>query len=1134
MLTARLFGGLSVEIDGRRVPSIPGFKARSLFAYLLLHPGPHPRIRLAGTFWPDVLDASARGSLRVALWTVRRALDAVGGQDHLAADRLTAGLPADAPRAVDTERFDALLADGDPQSLTEAVALYRGPLLANLPDEWVLDAQEHYRIRVADACERLGGHAEAAGDLRAAAEWARRALGHDPVRESCHAALMARLAANGRGAEALAAYSRCVALLDAELGVAPTEETQTLARRIRARGTKPSGADPRAGVDGQAGASVTPAVTARPIVGRDSELGVLRALFAAAIAGAGPRVALVRGKAGIGKTRLAAELSRWAAAGTARCATGCGLELGGGPPFAMWTEILRDLLMLVSAPPDSVAWPADLARLVPSVTTRWGRAPSPPSSTPELELARLFDAIAEFLRSSALDRPLLLVLDDLHVADTASLALLASLGRRLDDVPIFVVGTRRPGPPNPDLDTVLEGLRRRGLLADEIALGPLDEVAVRSIVAEAAPGLDEEAVRTAVAGADGIPLFAREGARAVAHGRKPSEGLRGLVRGPLGRLSPPARLLIDIAAAVARPLDSGEAADLVGVDTLAEAQRCEALDELLDVAGDRRIRFGHSLLREACYQELSPARRARLHASIAEGFAGRPGRSAAEVARHYQEAGDAGAACGYFVIAAADARGLGALPAAASLLRQAAALAVGDAANEAEIWLTLADVEAWRGLRPAWEEAFGRASELLAAAGNHLGLAEANAFRGGWLHTTLCYPREALTAYRQSLDLIHGHGLDAPELEATALAGAAWGEAIAGDPNRVEALAAASEVIPEVGGDLLLAAEVAFARSAALIRMGKMVEAEPGYEEVARLAQEAGRPDLARVSLATIASAAACRGDFARALEVARLAQKVSSGGLYEDMIIHAGEAHALSRLGRHAEALSAAKLEVGVAARSASPEHEAMADYDLGVVAFAAGRPDDAVVRLAGALARPGARFFSRPQARLLLAEARLATGDGVGAQAEIDAMPHEPIGPADLPDAVAARLNRLNGLIAASRGEQDSALRYLDEASQAWRKRLARGEERIWVHAARTSTGDLFAANVVDLGRPPMAGLVEPGVELGRVLADRATVLAAAGRLAEAARSAGEAAELADALGFDGYRSQLEPFVVHAAGGI
>src|SRR5258707_9142678 len=136
---------------------------------------------------------------------------------------------------------------------------------------------------------------------------------------------------------------------------------------------------------------------------------------------------------------------------------GCGLELGGGRPFALWSEVLRGLLGQVAAPSESVGWPADLARLVPSVTTRWGRAASPASSTPELELARLFDAIAEFLAYCTTDRPLLVVLDDLHLADTASLALLASLGRRLGDRPLLVVGTRRPVPPNPDLDAVLEG-----------------------------------------------------------------------------------------------------------------------------------------------------------------------------------------------------------------------------------------------------------------------------------------------------------------------------------------------------------------------------------------------------------------------------------------------------------------------------------------------------------------------------------------------------------------------------------------------------------------------------------------------------------------------------------------------------
>src|ERR1051326_4082908 len=128
VLRARLFGVLSVEAEGRPVPPIPGFRARSLFAYLLVHPGPHPRVRLAGLFWPDVPDTRARASLRVALFTIRQTLDAADAAAYPAADRVPAGIDPDRPRDIDVEAFDRLVAAGDPASLAAAVAAYRGPL----------------------------------------------------------------------------------------------------------------------------------------------------------------------------------------------------------------------------------------------------------------------------------------------------------------------------------------------------------------------------------------------------------------------------------------------------------------------------------------------------------------------------------------------------------------------------------------------------------------------------------------------------------------------------------------------------------------------------------------------------------------------------------------------------------------------------------------------------------------------------------------------------------------------------------------------------------------------------------------------------------------------------------------------
>jgi DNA-binding SARP family transcriptional activator len=154
-----LFGALSAEVDGRSVPAVPGFKARSLFAYLLVHPGPHPRVRLAGLFWPDLPDTRARASLRVALFALRRTLEGVHGAGYLVTDRISAGIAADLPRDIDVERFDELLAGGDPAALAEAAALHRGPLLSDLPDEWVLAAQDDYRPSRADQPAQRGGPA---------------------------------------------------------------------------------------------------------------------------------------------------------------------------------------------------------------------------------------------------------------------------------------------------------------------------------------------------------------------------------------------------------------------------------------------------------------------------------------------------------------------------------------------------------------------------------------------------------------------------------------------------------------------------------------------------------------------------------------------------------------------------------------------------------------------------------------------------------------------------------------------------------------------------------------------------------------------------------------------------------------
>ena len=1068
MLTARLFGGLRVEVDGREVPPLAGLRPRSLLAFLLLNPVPHPRARLAGRFWPDVLDTSARASLRSALWAVREALDAVEGGAYLRADRTHVGIDPDLPREVDVERFDRLLSDGGAAALEEAVSIARGPLLSDLADEWVLDEQDRHRDRLVGALERLAAEAEQCGDGAAAVRWTRIALSHDRLRETSHRDLMRRLDAVGERAQALAQYGRLRSALANEMGIRPSDETRALAASLRAGAAVPAPQAPSARRPASA------ELRAGTMVGRPGERADLRRAWERAASGDGG-VCVVTGPAGLGKTRLLDDLADAARAGGGRVALGGALDLDGAPPLAPWSEALRGLIRGV-APPPAAAWTADFARICPSAEILWGRAARDPSSAPDLERMRVFDAVVEAIAWCAGAAPVLVGLEDLHRVDPASAALLAHLGRRLTGVQALIVVTRRPGPPAPELDAARAAIRGRGMIHAEIALDPLTDADLARIVDDAAPDLEPGAARDVVEAASGNPLLAREAARSAAAGRPPAEGLRASLRAPLAGLPPPARRLVDLTAAAGRPLRLGEAADLMEEGDLATALEDGVASGLLDPSDERRVAFTHDLVREACYAELGPVRAVEAHRRLAAVLGRRPGRRAAEVARHHRLAGDPEAAQRYLSEAAQDARALGALDDAASYLTEAAGLSGHDPGRSAELWLALAEVHAWRADRAGMDEAFATAERLIAGAGDEAGLALAHAFRARWLHTTLCYPADALAAARRALELIGLGGVAAPEARLLALASAAWAESVAGDPAEVPRIAAIARSIPEAMGDRALESELEHARGTALLRAGEFGRAGEVCERAADLARLAGRPDVAALCLLTAASAAACGGDVARVTVLADRLAGWAWPGVSLDLQMRAARAHALSRLGREAEAIAAARENLSVASRDGSPGDEALAELDLGVVLLASGSGADAAAHLGAALAA-GATGIPRALARLQLSEALLVSGDPEAADRELGRVPFEPVGAADMPEALVPRIARLQGLVAAARGEPGLAARRLDEAEDAWR-RLA---------AARPG-GEAYTAVLVDLGRPPVAGLVEPERELSRLAAERA----------------------------------------------
>ncbi len=160
-LTAKEGDGLrspdGEKVNGRPSDRIASHRARSLLGWLAVHPGLHPRGRVAGLFWPDVLEESARSSLRTTLATLRRELGGSAAR-ALTASRESVGIDPCPGVRIDLQAFEQLVSRGE---LKQAVALCRGDLLADLDDDWVNESREHHRHRLLGCARRAGGASRA-------------------------------------------------------------------------------------------------------------------------------------------------------------------------------------------------------------------------------------------------------------------------------------------------------------------------------------------------------------------------------------------------------------------------------------------------------------------------------------------------------------------------------------------------------------------------------------------------------------------------------------------------------------------------------------------------------------------------------------------------------------------------------------------------------------------------------------------------------------------------------------------------------------------------------------------------------------------------------------------------------------
>jgi pimeloyl-ACP methyl ester carboxylesterase/DNA-binding SARP family transcriptional activator len=239
-----VLGELAVETGERVLDRIGSYRARSLLGWLAVHPGLHPRARVAAVFWPDVLDTSARSSLRTTIATLRRELgQPAAGLVTATRDRL--GIEPGPEVWIDLHAFEQLVTRVD---LEKAAILCRGDVLEDLDDDWVNEVRERHSLQLLRVLGQLAEEAEVSGDFDVALQRTREQVTLDPLSEEVQRELVRRLAATGDRPAALAAYQSYCERLRRELGIAPSSAARELAESVRSGGVPQRPAADRASV----------------------------------------------------------------------------------------------------------------------------------------------------------------------------------------------------------------------------------------------------------------------------------------------------------------------------------------------------------------------------------------------------------------------------------------------------------------------------------------------------------------------------------------------------------------------------------------------------------------------------------------------------------------------------------------------------------------------------------------------------------------------------------------------------------------------------------------------------------------------------------------------------------------------
>ncbi|MDA0349335.1 MAG: BTAD domain-containing putative transcriptional regulator [Verrucomicrobia bacterium] len=657
-LKVQLLGEFVLSLDESPYPAIDTVRLRTLLAFLLMKRGtPLSRSRLAYQFWPESTEKQALTNFRHLLHELRKALP--DADSLIEANTKTIEWKSEVELDVDLfEEADSsariACKRGDLPVATarfeRAIELYRGDLLPGHYDDWVEEEREDLRQRYGLALQSAVDCHEGNRNYTEAIRYCEKQRQFEPTQEKTYRALMRLYSLSGDRAKALKVFRDCETVLRKELDVSTSERTNEQHRKLLKEEPLESESN------SQAGSVAEPEL---PLQGRQAEWKQLRDAWKIALSGQAHLIVLI-GEAGIGKSRLAEELYvSLARQGVATCRTRSYSAEGrlAYAPVCQWMRSAELYPALAKLEP---VWLSEVARVMPELRAKFPDLPDSSTEQGNSQRHLLFEALSRAILAK--DEPVMLLLDDMQWTDQESLEWLRFLLRFAPAGKLLITGTIREEELTQDhpLQHMMRELSRDGQLS-QIQLGPISAEEA-ALIASGVAGheLSSREIARLYETTEGNPLFVVESVRAGLRNRLDhsldSKGalefsatlpqkVHAVFTTRLAQLSHEALELSRIAAVFGRAFTIEM---LVDVSGKSEDETIALLDELWE---KRIIReqeagmydFTHDKLREVTYKQISTPKRRLLHRKSSDVletfFETNLDTVMAQLASHYEEAG---------------------------------------------------------------------------------------------------------------------------------------------------------------------------------------------------------------------------------------------------------------------------------------------------------------------------------------------------------------------------------------------------------------------------------------------------------------------------------------------------------------